>query len=148
MKTCPRLAIILAGLIGCCAAVYGADTQPPTIQTVSPTPGVIGALTQITVTFSEPVTGISFEDLLVNGAATAIGMSGSNAVYTFTLEAQPLYGAVQISWDANHHIFDLAVPPNRFDQTSLGASWQYTLVDTTAPVVTTLTPVAVVTARL
>lgn len=117
------------------------------IQSVVPVPGTIGALTTVTVTFSEPVTGLTFEDLLINGAATANGLSGSGATYTFTLEAQPLYGPVQVSWDVNHHIFDLDLPPNRFDETAPASGWQYDLVDSTPPTVAALTPLAGVSLR-
>jgi Lamin Tail Domain/CotH kinase protein/Fn3 associated len=120
---------------------------PPVIQSVLPAPGTVGALTNITITFSEPVTGISFEDLLINGGASANGLSGAGATYTFTLEAQPLYGPVTISWDMNHLIYDLDLPANRFDEAAPSASWQYTLVDGTPPTIAMLTPLAGVTVR-
>src|SRR2546426_394879 len=43
-----------------------ADSNPPTIAGVNPPPGAVSSLTQITVTFSEPVSGVGFSDLLIN----------------------------------------------------------------------------------
>ena len=116
MKTI-RYVLGLLALLGAAQPSLHAG-PPPVIQNVIPAPGTIGALTNITITFSEPVTGISFEDLLINGAATANGLSGAGATYTFTLEAQPLYGPVAVSWDTNHLIYDLDLPPNRFDESA------------------------------
>jgi hypothetical protein len=117
-----------------------ADNTPPAIQTVSPTPGTISNLTQIVVTFTEPVTGVSFSDLLIN-TIPATDVTVSNGVYIFAVD-QPPDGPVQITWDPGHAIFDLAVPPNRFDEAAAGSTWQYSLVDTIPPTVSALTPPA------
>jgi len=138
---------LAAGAFLCASLPSLQAGPPPVIQSVAPAPGTIGALTTITVTFSEPVTGISFEDLLINGAASANGLSGAGATYSFTLKAQPLYGPVVISWDTNHLIYDLDLPANRFDEATPSSSWQYTLVDGTPPTVALLTPLAGVTVR-
>ncbi|MEY2409363.1 MAG: hypothetical protein QOF48_2033 [Verrucomicrobiota bacterium] len=139
---------LLAVALFASVSLRAADTTPPAIQSAFPAASTtISNLTQVTVTFSEPITGITFEDLLINGAASAVGMSGSNAVYTFFLEAQPLYGTVQIGLDTNHQIFDLAMPPNRFDATAPASSWQYNLVDTIPPTVASVTPLGGVTIR-
>src|SRR4051812_2002703 len=124
-----------------------ADTIPPSIQSASPpAAATIGTLTQITVTFSEPVTNISASDLFVNGIS-AVALSGGPVSYTFTLEIQPGYGPVQVTWDPSHDITDLANPPNRFNENAPGSTWQYTLVDSTAPYVSDLTPAQGVTVR-
>src|SRR5438128_5876575 len=47
-------------------AAAPADASPPTAASVTPPPGTVSGLTQITVTFSEPVTGVGFTDLLIN----------------------------------------------------------------------------------
>src|SRR3954452_20261433 len=61
-----------------------ADTTPPSIQSASPpAAATIGTLTQITITFSEPVTNISASDLFVNGIS-AVALSGGPVSYTFT----------------------------------------------------------------
>jgi hypothetical protein len=105
------------------------DYEPPVIVAIDPAPGVVGALTGITVTFSEPVMGVDSGDLLIDGDP-AIVVSGSGAQYSFEF-AQPPYGLVQVSWDSGHGITDLALPPNLFDGSDL--NWQYELVDSTPP---------------
>src|SRR5438552_1932540 len=121
------------------------DTNPPTISSVVPTPGVVGALTQITVNFSEPVNGVGFSDLLITGTP-ASGVSGAGTTYTFAVD-QPPYGPVQISWDLGASITDFASPPNPFNTTGPGAAWQYSLLDTTPPAVSSLNPLAGVTVK-
>lgn len=101
-----------------------ADLTPPTIASVVPAPGsTVSELSSVTVTFSEPVTGVNASDLLINGSP-AIGLTGGNQQFTFYFP-QPTYGTVQISWAQNHGITDLATPPNSFDATHAG--WQYQL---------------------
>src|SRR5580765_74387 len=102
-----------------------------TISSIDPPPGVVGALTQITVSFSEPVRGVGFSDMLINGIP-ASGVSGAGTTYTFTVD-QPPYGPVQVSWDPGAAITDLGSPPNPFNPAGPGATWQYTLLDTTPP---------------
>jgi len=118
----------------------------PTILGVQPAPGTVTALTEITVTFSAAVANVAPGDLLANGAS-ADGVSGGGAVYTFTFASQPAYGTVQISWDAVHNITDLGQPPNRFDETGAGATWQYNLLDVVAPTVATVAPTQGVSVR-
>jgi len=122
-----------------------AETNPPTIVNVLPAPGSLMSLTQITVTFSEPVNGVSADDLLIN-TQPASAVSGSGATYTFSFE-QPLYGAVPITWFAAPGITDAAVPPNPFDPAGPGASWLYTLQDTVAPTIANLFPPPAITLR-
>ncbi len=122
-----------------------ADASPPTVASVTPPPGTVSGLTQITVTFSEPVTGVGFTDLLIN-TIPPTGVSGSGAVYTFMLD-QPPYGPVQVTWDPGAAIADFASPPNPFDTSGPGASWQYNLVDTTPPTIRALNPLAGVTVQ-
>ena len=82
----------------------------------------LGALTNITVLFSEPVIGVSAGDLLVNGQP-AQSVSGSLAgPYTFAF-AQPELGTVQVDWAPAQAIRDLGAPANAF----AGGSWVYTL---------------------
>jgi hypothetical protein len=67
-----------------------APTPPPTAPTVtlsSPAPGLTNlAAIPVTVTFSQPVTGFDAGDLVL-GNATAANFRGSGAVYTFDLVA-------------------------------------------------------------
>jgi hypothetical protein len=123
------------------------ETNPPTVLSASPTAGgTVGGLSTITVTFSEPVAGVDAADFLVNGVAAMSVTPISSAVYSFGF-AQPAYGTVQITWDASHGITDQALPPNQFNATGPGATWQYNLVDQTPPTVATLSPPADATVR-
>ena len=79
-------------------------------------------LTQIAVTFSEPVAGVEAADLLVNGQPASQVTGAGAGPYTFVFEA-PAPGTVPVSWAVNHGIHDLAVSPNAFG----GGSWSYTL---------------------
>ncbi|HTD86342.1 MAG TPA: lamin tail domain-containing protein, partial [Candidatus Binatia bacterium] len=123
------------------AALYSflPDNTPPAVASVTPAPGAtVTALTQISVTFTEPVTGVLGSALLLNGNNPAT-VSQQGNTYTFTFP-QPPYGTVQISWYAQHTIFDGALFPNRFDETAPSASWQYYLADLTAPTIATIFP--------
>jgi len=118
------------------------DTNGPTIFAVNPARGSTnGALTQVSVTFSEPVIGVTANNLLVNGqpAATVNPASGAATNYTFTF-TQPGPGTVAITWSSGQGITD--VVGNPFDHTATNASWNYTLIDTVPPVVNVLTPPA------
>ena len=114
------------------------ETNPPVILSQVPAPGPVTNLTSITVTFSEPVSGVDANDFLINGFPVNSADITSNSV-TFTF-AQPAYGSVQIGWAAGHAITDQATPPNAFDHTAPSANWLYTLVDVVPPVVTALFP--------
>src|SRR4051794_26928193 len=132
---------LLAALVFCfflTISSRAADTTPPTIMQIQPAPGTVTALTQITVTFSEDVTGVNALDFLINGEV-AVSVEGSEQVYTFRFD-QPAYGTVQISWDNDQTVIDSA--GNHFNHTAPGATWQYTLIDTVAPVVANLSPAA------
>ena len=113
---------------------------PPTVFSKSPAPGNLSSLTSISVSFTDPVFGVSASDLLINGIA-ATGVSGSGSNYTFTF-SQPAEGTVYVGWSGAHGITDFESPPKAFDPFSAGGTWQYTLADTVAPVVTTISPVA------
>lgn len=113
---------------------YSIDAGPPTIVAVSPSPGsTLPGLTNITVTFSEPVFGVDRGDLFVNGQ-TALGVTGSASQYVFTV-GSPAVGVAAIVWDVAHGITDGCIPPNSFDGNAPGAVWSYQIVDTTAPTV-------------
>ena len=108
----------------------------PTVINVAPPPGAVSARMQITITFSTAVTGVEASDLVINGApATGVGGSGGVRTFAFT---QPPAGALFVSWDGSHSIYDLA--GNRFDELSAGATWSYTLADTILPTVSITEP--------
>lgn len=110
-----------------------------TIASANPVPGAsVSALTQVTVTFNTSVTGVDAPDLVLNGqpASTVIG---GGATYTFGFP-QPEPGLVSLDWDELHGITDLQGNP--FNAAAPGATWTYTLADTTPPQVALVTPVA------
>ena len=122
------------------------ETTPPTVLGINPAAGTITNLTSVTVTFSEPVSGVAAAHLLIN----AIGATGLNAInsttYTFSF-VQPEYGNVTFTWSPSQTIADQALPPNSFNGTGPGATWSYNLVDNTTPTVAALTPGAGATVR-
>lgn len=120
--------------------VFVTPAVPPTIASVNPPAGNVNSLSQITVTFTENVSGVTASDLLINGVP-ATSVAGLNAVYTFSF-AQPRDGVVRIAWDASHGIADFESPPQRFDHYGAGANWQYNLADTVAPVISQRDPAA------
>jgi hypothetical protein len=102
------------------------DRTPPVVAARNPAAGAtVTDLTQISLTFSEPVNGVDAADFLVNGAH-AVGLGGGGSNYTFTF-SQPPSGTVNISWLGGHGIVDLASPVNAFNATGAGATWSYTL---------------------
>src|SRR5207244_3960183 len=113
---------------------------PPRIYAYIPAAGEVTTLTSVTVTFTEPVSGVNAADLLINGNA-ATGISGSGTNYTFTF-AQPAYGNVGFTWSASHGIFATGSPADTFDRTRGGNTWSLTLVDQTAPAIAAQNPPA------
>ena len=114
------------------------ETIPPTIVAVSPFPGTVTNLTEITVTFSEPVQGVDAADLRVNDRA-ATSVSGSEATYTFQF-AQPAFGSVQVAWTTDANIQDQSVPPNPFDPGGPSSRFLYDLLDPAFPLVAAIHP--------
>jgi len=105
---------------------------PPTISSVNPSGGThVTNVIQVTVTFSEPVSGVNASDLRINGAP-AVSVTGSNAVYTFAF-AQPNAALVNFTWSANHGIRDLAPSANAFDGAAPSSLWSYTTIDNVPP---------------
>jgi len=99
------------------------DVVPPTIIEINPVPGAtVGHLTQIAVTFSEPVAGVAASSLLINGQPASQITGGGAGTYTFAFNA-PAPGPVQLNWAANGGIHDLAPGANAF----IGGGWSYTL---------------------
>ena len=118
----------------------GADATLPTITGFDPPAGQVPTLNQITVIFSEPVRGVTPDDLVINQTA-ATEVTGSGTTWTFTFD-QPPYGDVLISWSPAHDISDLATPSHPFNETGPGTAWSYSLSDTLAPLVAGLNPPA------
>ncbi len=115
--------------------------EPPTITGTTPArDATVGTLTQITVTFSEPVMGVDASDLELGGqpASALNGVPGTNT-YAFSF-TQPPPGLVGITWNDSHGIVDLSGEP--FDPAAPGATWSYTLLDNVPPAVSQVIPVA------
>ncbi len=124
-----------------------AETEPPAVLRVVPAPGTtVNRLTELTVTFSEPVQGVVAAHLLVGGIGATSVTAVDGATYTFAFAAPP-YGEVAIAWSPAQSIADLATPPNRFDGAGAGATWRYRFVDETPPRVAGLLPGAGSTVR-
>src|SRR5687767_10441908 len=115
----------------------GAALAAPTIQSISPPPETaVGALSQIAVSFSEPVIGMEAEDLLINGEP-ALAMTVSGNTFTFRFSS-PAAGFVQVFFDVDHGITDAAGNP--FDESAAGATWHYQLADLVVPAVAASSP--------
>ena len=54
------------------------DFVAPAVATVTPTAGTVNSLTQVTVKFTEPVTGVDASDLLIN-SKPAVSMTGGKS---------------------------------------------------------------------
>ncbi|MBN8246035.1 MAG: lamin tail domain-containing protein [Verrucomicrobia bacterium] len=144
--------VVLNTSLGSSDLVFAAELSateimpgPPTIASVTPTPGIVNQLRQITVTFDKPVTGVAARDFLVNGLP-ASDVSGSGARYTFTF-LQPAYGTVSIGWGTLHEIRDFSSPPQRFSVSAPGSAWAYELLDPDGPAVLRRQPPAGITVR-
>lgn len=120
------------------------DTEAPRILSVEPPPGTVEQLTRVVITFTEPIKGLQASDLSL-GAKAATAVEGSGAVYAFTL-APFIAGSIELRWSADTAITDFATPANAFD--SLGAgTWQYEVVDQTAPTLASILPKPDLTVR-
>ena len=90
------------------------DTTAPTVARVIPATGsTLPDLSQIEIHFSEPVTGVSAGNLLVNGRPATNVTAYSSSVYVFDFP-QPPVGQVQVSWSLVPLITDLSSSSNRF----------------------------------
>lgn len=117
------------------------DGDAPTIMNVTPAPGsALTVLNQITVVFSEPLRGVTSDDLFVGNSPSST-VIGSGTTWTFTFPAPPA-GPVNVTFNPAHGISDLATPAHPFDHAAANATWSYTLLDEIAPVVATRNPPA------
>jgi len=102
------------------------DRLAPVVSARTPAAGAtVTNLTQISVTFSEPVTGVDGPDLLLNGVP-ALNVSGGGASYTFNV-VQPSAGTNTVTWSTNNGIFDLAATPNAFNRSNTANNWSFIL---------------------
>jgi hypothetical protein len=118
-------------------AIVAVDRTPLRVASATPPFGAtVNDLTNVTVVFNRRVTGVSVDDFRINGQPPT-SFTGSNTTYTFHFPT-PLTTNVAISWDVNQVILDEA--GNRFDESE--STWSYTIVDVTAPSVSSVTPAA------
>jgi hypothetical protein len=104
------------------------DRTPPAVDAVDPAAGSrVAELAAVTVTFSEPITGIEAADLLVNGEPCAAVAAQSPLVWWFRLASPAAAGLAKFSWREGHGIAD--AEGNALD----ARGWEVT-VDPTAPV--------------
>ena len=102
----------------------GPDRTPPRLAHVLPAPGLrLRHLTEVRVSFSEPVQNLEATDLLVAGRpANGLGQLDS-VTYRFTFP-QPAAGDVTLTWAAGHGITDVALDRNALNS----ISWSYALL--------------------
>ncbi len=99
------------------------DRTPPWVQSLLPDAGTtVRSLESSSVLFSEPVTGVRAEDLLVNGVPAGSVEPISPSQYLFRFP-QPSPGPVMFSWAPDQDIQDTAASANAFD----GGSWSLRL---------------------
>lgn len=100
----------------------------PVVSVTDPAPGsAVSSLTSVSVTFSEPVTGVAATDLGIDGesAATVTGSGAGPYVFRFP---QPPPGTVTLGWDP-----DLSISGIGTGEFVPGGSWSYALTDSIAP---------------
>ena len=121
------------------------ESVPPEVKTVDPPSGLASSLGQVSVTFSEPVSGVDAADLLANGTP-ARSVEGSGRTWVFQL-GDLLHGKVSLSWAKGHSITDQAQTPNAFRETANGNRWTYTYADNNPPHVRRANPPAGLTVK-
>ena len=117
---------------------------PPEVVSISPEPGEVTELSAITVTFSEPMSGVDVDDLMVNDyPATELTEKANTFTFRF---GQPANGRINVWWAPDHGIGDRASPPNKFaPEGSTGvqkATWSYELLDLVRPRLASRLPLA------
>ena len=100
------------------------DTHPPSVTDLFPKSGVtVSSFSELQVQFSESVSGVEADDLLLNGSP-ALGLeSFPNGRYVFHFNS-PSAGTVQLAWKEGHGITDLAHPETHAFG---GGTWSLTL---------------------
>ena len=117
---------------------------PPEIVSISPKPGEVTELSAITVTFSEPMSGVDVDDLMVNGyPATELTEKANTFTFRF---GQPANGRINVWWAPDHGIGDQTSPPNKFapegSEGTQKATWSYELLDLVPPRLANRLPLA------
>ncbi|HYV28660.1 MAG TPA: lamin tail domain-containing protein, partial [Candidatus Eisenbacteria bacterium] len=95
--------------------------SPPTLAAVLPLAGeVLAELSQVDVTFSEPVLGVDAADLLINGSPASSMTTLGPTQFRFRFPT-PANGTATLNWAAEHGIVDLD------NTTFAGGGWSYQL---------------------
>ncbi|MCX8155774.1 MAG: lamin tail domain-containing protein [Verrucomicrobiae bacterium] len=114
------------------------NAVPPAIAQIIPSPGAsLAMISNVTVTFTEPVIGVDANDLFAN-RMPAVRVVGGPTQYTFTFADMPP-GPVNLEWAVNHEIRDVGTPTYFFDGQP---TWSYTIMDVTPPAIVNRTPVS------
>ena len=111
----PRLSAVFV-LVGFflprCARSAELDATPPEVSTLRPAANsTVREFTQLEVSFTEAVNGVSAADLLINGSPASNVYSVAPGQYVFEF-SQPSAGSVILGWARDHGITDLAESPN------------------------------------
>jgi len=99
------------------------DNVSPMVALITPPAGrSVRHLSQVEVTFSEPVVGVDAADLLINGqpATNLVALGAGSYVFQFAFVTS---GTAQLNWIPGHGIRDLGAEPNGF----AGGSWSYSV---------------------
>ncbi len=139
--------VLAIGFLGVASATFSLlaqDFLEPaktlSVRPLDPVAGPVIRLAQLTVQFSEEVTGVDAADLWINGVP-ATGYSASGDTYTFQFPP-PSLGTVQVGWNPACGIRSLQDTNLLFDPFGVGNRWYYELVDPNPPVVVALEPPA------
>ena len=111
------------------------EFEPPEILSVSPKPGELTSFDSMAVTFSEPMSGVDADDLMINDyPASKLNVNGNTFTFQFD---EPAAGHINVWWAPGHGIGDQAFPPNAFNPAGNSgvhkAVWSYDLLDLTPP---------------
>lgn len=102
---------------------YTIDNQPPVIASRTPAAGAtVAVMPSVTVHFSKPVTGVTADDLRVNGspATSLVGAQNTAGPFIFSGYAVPAAGPVSVELVADSIVDDIS-------QQFAGENWSYTL---------------------
>ena len=101
----------------------------PVVSVTVPTSGTaVSSLTSISITFSEPVTGVAATDLGVNGELADVVTGSGAGPYVFSFP-QPQAGTITVGWD----VVDQSIAGIGTGEFVPGNAWTYNLTDTIPP---------------
>jgi hypothetical protein len=126
------IVIFVALWLGAWSASAASVPGKPYIVSVSPPEGTYSQLTRLTFTFNEDITQVWHNYLRINDNGSQSKITVSNNVIVLNIP-QPPYGLVKVEVVS---VKDFDYPPQTMDP----ATFYYSLVDTTAPVVTNVFP--------